>query len=367
MSIYTQKPDILDLSKAQLIDWLKDHEIRSFRAEQIFKWLYLHNVDTFSGMSNLSKDLRTQLSDRFRLDRLTLQTVAASTDGSKKYLFRLLDGEHIETVLIPEKSHHTICISTQVGCAQGCRFCHTAAGGFSRNLRTGEIIAQIRDVKKDMADPARLKNIVMMGMGEPLANLDNVIRALSTITDGDCGLKFSTRRVTVSTVGLASKLQALGRKTTANLAISLNATDNKTRSMLMPVNRKYPIEDLMAACARYPLAPRRKITFEYILIKDINDSMADAARLSQLLKPLSAKVNLIPFNPHAGCAFQRPSEETIHHFLQLLHDKGHTAIIRYSKGTDIAAACGQLRAMKGKKAGPPRDGSAGSCSRQVVT
>ncbi len=337
--------DIKNLTKSQLALWLADQGFPAFHADQIFKWLYLRQADDFEQMTDLGKNLRSRLAQAFAILRLAIERLERSKDGSCKYLFRLSDGQHIESVLIPEKSHHTLCISTQVGCAQGCRFCLTAAAGFTRNLTTAEIIAQIRDVQKEMEAPDQLKNIVFMGMGEPLANLDPVLRAIETITDGDSGLKFSTRRVTVSTAGLVPKIPILGRATTVNLAISLNATDNKTRSLLMPVNRTFPLEALLAACACYPLAPRRKITIEYILIQDLNDSLENARRLSDLLRPIKAKINLIPFNEYPGSEFKRPAEDKINAFLQVLHDRGHTAIIRYSKGLDISAACGQLRGM----------------------
>ena len=217
-------------------------------------------------------------------------------------------------------------------------------GGFIRNLTKGEIIAQVRDVAHDIGGSKRLTNIVMMGMGEPLANFANVVDAIHIITDKNVGLGFSSRRVTVSTSGLVPRLSDLGRETTVNLAISLNATKNKTRDMLMPINRKYPIENLLNACTRYPLMPRRKITFEYILLKGINDSEEDAKRLSKLLRPIRAKINLIPFNTYQESKFECPEESVILHFKDILNKNNYTAIIRHSKGQDISAACGQLSA-----------------------
>ncbi|RJP80770.1 MAG: 23S rRNA (adenine(2503)-C(2))-methyltransferase RlmN [Desulfobacteraceae bacterium] len=340
------KNDIKDLTKSELILWLQDKGIRSFRAGQIFKWIFLGQADTFDIMTDIGKDTRNLLSSHFIIERLFIPAIEESRDGSKKFLFRLADGNHIETVLIPEKNHHTLCISTQVGCAQNCKFCLTAKGGFIRNLTPGEILAQIRDVRNTMDHPEFLKNVVLMGMGEPLANYDNVIKALDTMRDADHGLKISARKITISTAGLISKFAALGRDTDVNLAISLNASDNKTRSMLMPINQKYPIEDLIQACRRYPLAPREKITFEYILIKGVNDSSDDADRLIQLLRSVKAKINLIPFNEHPESDWKRPDDQVVDQFLQRLHDAGYTAIIRYSKGLDISAACGQLRANR---------------------
>jgi 23S rRNA (adenine2503-C2)-methyltransferase len=231
-----------------------------------------------------------------------------------------------------------------VGCAQDCRFCLTAAGGFERNLSRGEIIAQVRDIKKNLGDQKRLTNIVFMGMGEPLANYKNLVSAINILTDNDSGLRFASRRVTVSTAGLAPKIPALGRDTRVNLAVSLNATDDKTRTRLMPINRKYPLENLMQACRQYLPAPGRRITFEYILIKGINDSAEDAERLVKLLRPIRCKINLIPFNPHEGCDFKRPAEAVIQAFYDILFANNYTVIIRRSKGQDISAACGQLRA-----------------------
>jgi len=295
-------------------------------------------------MTNLGKEIRKLLSLNFTINRLDIIQIERSQDGSRKYLFRLEDGNHIESVLIPEKDHYTLCISSQVGCAQGCRFCLTAKGGFVRNLSKSEIVAQVRDILKDQISSKRITNIVFMGMGEPLANLQNVIKAIHTITEADFGLGFSSRRVTVSTAGLVSKLSALGNETRVNLAVSLNATDNKTRDFLMPVNKKYPIEELLDACRRYNLRPGSKITFEYILIKGINDSAENANQLAELLKEIRSKINLIPFNEHEGSDFKRPEESVISNFREILVKKGCTTMVRRSKGEDISAACGQLSA-----------------------
>jgi 23S rRNA (adenine2503-C2)-methyltransferase len=338
------KIDIKELSKDELILWLKGKEIKPYRAGQILKWIYLRQADAFDVMTDIKKEIRNQLSQHFFIHRLEKTHVETSQDGSKKYLFKLCDDKYVESVLIPEKDHYTLCISTQVGCAQGCRFCLTARGGFSRNLTKGEIIAQVRDVALDIGGQKRLSNIVMMGMGEPLANFSNVVRAIHVMTDKEFGLGFSSRKVTVSTSGFVPKLVDLGRETDVNLAVSLNATENKTRDMLMPINRKYPIEQLLEACANYPLTPRRKITFEYILIKGINDSEQDARRLTKLLRPIRAKINLIPFNTYEKSEFQRPEESVILNFKEILSKTNYTAIVRYSKGQDISAACGQLRA-----------------------
>ncbi|BBO81990.1 dual-specificity RNA methyltransferase RlmN [Desulfosarcina ovata subsp. sediminis] len=346
MVIISSKIDIKTLSRQQLCDWLAARGIRPFRANQIWQWIYTRQTDRFDEMTNLGKALRADLETEFINPRLEVENEALSQDGSRKLLFRLADGQHIETVLIPEKDHYTLCVSSQVGCAQGCRFCMTAKGGFVRHLSAAEIISQVRDLQKrvDRQGEMPLSNIVVMGMGEPLANYDNLVQALDVITDGDFGLKFSTRRVTVSTAGLVSKLPDLGRDTRVNLAVSLNATDDETRSRLMPINRRFPLTDLITACRNYPLPPRRKITFEYILMKGVNDSLEDARRLVKLLRPVKAKINLIPFNEHPGSDFRRPSPSQISAFQELLADHHYTVIVRHSKGQDIGAACGQLRA-----------------------
>lgn len=340
----SNKTDIKELTNDQLVLWLQSKGLEPYRAAQILKWIYLRQTDTFDIMTDVAKEIRKLLSRHFSIARLEKERIETSQDGSKKYLFKLNDGKYVESVLIPEKDHFTLCISTQVGCAQGCRFCLTARGGLVRNLTKGEIIAQVRDVSKCLDGPKRLTNIVLMGMGEPLANYSHVVSAINTITNSNYGLGFSSRRLTLSTAGLVPKLSNLGRDTSVNLAISLNATDNKTRNMLMPINRRYPLEKLLDACAGYPLLPRRRITFEYILIKGINDSIKDAKRLVKLLRPIRAKINLIPFNEYEGSEFNRPEESAILNFKEILNKNNYTAIIRYSKGQDISAACGQLRA-----------------------
>ena len=344
MILKIKKTDLLEITREQLVSWLTDQEISAYRADQIQKWVYLRQADSFDVMTDISKDIRALLSKHFVIGRLETEMIESSRDGSRKYLFKLKDGKYIESVLIPERNHYTLCVSSQAGCAQDCRFCLTAVGGFERNLSRGEIVAQVRDIKKDLGDQKRLTNIVFMGMGEPLANYKNLVSAIGILTDNDVGLRFASRRVTVSTAGLVPKITALGRDTRVNLAVSLNATDNKTRNRLMPINRKYPLEKLMEACRQYLPAPGRRITFEYILIKGINDSVDDAERLAKLLRPIRCKVNLIPFNTYEGCDFERPAEAVIQAFYDILFAKNYTVIIRRSKGQDISAACGQLKA-----------------------
>jgi 23S rRNA (adenine2503-C2)-methyltransferase len=337
-----KKQNILELDRNEIIAWLGTRNIESYRADQILKWIYLRQADRFDLMTDIAKDIRPLLADHFTIDRLHTEKVESSIDGSRKYLFKLRDGKWIESVLIPERDHYTLCISSQVGCAQDCRFCLTARGGFLRNLSKAEIVSQVRDIRHELEDSMPLSNLVFMGMGEPLANYKNLVGAIEVITDSRFGLGFAGRRVTVSTAGLASKLAALGRDTKVNLAISLNATDNDTRNRLMPINRKFPIEKLLKACQHFPLPGGRRITFEYVLLRDVNDSVEDARRLVKLLRPIKSKINLIPFNSHQGCQYQRPDEDAILRFQQILIDKNYTVMIRQSKGQDISAACGQL-------------------------
>lgn len=335
--------DLKELTRKQLAAWLAQKGLRPFRAAQILKWVYIRQADSFSEMTDLRKDVRELLFKEFSIDRLKREGLEASKDGSRKFLFGLKDGRTIESVLIPEREHYTLCVSTQVGCAQDCRFCLTAAGGFERNLTRGEIIAQVRDCLVLAPSDRPLRNLVFMGMGEPLANYRNLVSALSVITDHDCGLKFAHRRVTVSTAGLVPRMADLGRDTKVNLAVSLNATVDATRSRLMPINKTYPLATLLEACRTYPLPSGRKITFEYILLKGINDSLSDARRLAKLLAPIKAKINLIPFNAHPGAPFETTEEAQLLAFQEVLLKRHYTVVIRRSKGQDISAACGQLK------------------------
>lgn len=331
------------MDREALLAWLESQGERPFRAEQMLKWLYLRLAEDFDQMTDLSKDFRTLLARHFTIGRLAVDQVRTAADGTRKFLFRLADGQTIESVLMPERNHDTLCVSSQVGCALGCRFCLTGQGGLVRNLTPAEIIGQVWEVRKQMADPARLTNLVFMGMGEPLANYDALVQAITVLTNSDWGMKFASRRVTVSTAGIVPRILDLGRDTRVNLAVSLNEVDDTARSRLMPVNRTYPLAQLLDACRHYPLPKGRKITFEYILFNKLNDTPDHARALARLLGPLKAKINLIPFNPHPDIPFERPSEARIQAFQSLLIDKHFTSVVRYSKGLDIMAACGQLR------------------------
>lgn len=342
--------NILNFTKKELCLWLDKNKIRSFRADQIFKWLYIKQADSFNQMTDISKQTRSLIKNHFYIERLEIADKKISKDGTQKFLFGLKDGLYIESVLILEKDHYTICVSSQVGCAQNCKFCLTAKKGFKRNLKVFEIISQIRDARfyltQKNIDSTKLSNIVFMGMGEPLANYNNLIKALTIITDHNYGLKFSPRRVTVSTAGLIPKIKQLGKDSDVNLAISLNAVDNDLRSFLMPVNKKYPLKELLETCKIFPLKPRNRITFEYVIIKDINDKEEDAYALIKLLSKIKSKLNLILFNECDKIDFLRPSQQKANKFLQILLDNKVLAIIRKSKGNDILAACGQLEAKR---------------------
>jgi 23S rRNA (adenine2503-C2)-methyltransferase len=339
-----ERTNILNCARQDLDRWVSEQGMPAYRGGQVLAWIYKRQADGFEAMSNIAKSARALLARHFTIPRLPVLKCETARDGTRKYLFALADGERIESVLIPERGHFTLCVSSQVGCAQDCRFCLTGRTRLRRNLTQAEIIGQVRDVQKELPEPERLTNLVFMGMGEPLANFDNLLGALALITDGDVGLGFAARRVTVSTAGLVPRMLELGRRSRVSLAVSLNAADNETRTRLMPINRRYPLEELLAACRSYPLPAGRRITFEYILIKGVNDTVADARRLARLLQPIRCKVNLIPFNPHPGSALERPEEETILAFQEVLLKKHFTAVIRRSKGEDISAACGQLRA-----------------------
>jgi 23S rRNA (adenine2503-C2)-methyltransferase len=342
LSAMSVRQDLKGFSEEYLVQWLGQYGIAPYRTGQILRWIYHRGVYSFSDMTDLSKDLRRFLSERLAISRLEIDQVQTSKDGSRKYLFRLKDGQHIESVLIPESGYWTLCISSQLGCGMGCKFCLTGRGGLVRNLEPAEIVNQVCGVRDHLQDPSSLTNIVFMGMGEPLANYSSVVQAVQSLT-GNNGLQFSSRRVTLSTAGLVPRIDDLGRDVRVNLAVSLNAADNDTRNALMPINHTYPIEMILSACRRFPLPSRRTIMFEYVLIAGVNDTPTDAERLAKLLRPLRAKINLIPFNPYEGTEFKRPVERVILTFQKVLSGHHYTAVIRHSKGGDIGAACGQLR------------------------
>lgn len=331
--------------KNMTIDELENH-VQSlgedrYRSSQIARWIYQYRATSFDRMTNLSNKFKEKLRNLYFVSVLTPIKEMSSKDGTHKYLFRLDDGNLIESVLLQEVDHLTLCVSVQVGCGFGCKFCLTGKRGFVRNLNTAEIINQVCSINDSLPKNGRISNLVLMGMGEPLANYDNVLKALRIFTDPN-GLQFSTRRVTLSTVGLVPEIRRLGKDIGINLAVSLNAASDNTRDSLMPINRKYPLGELLEACREFPLSPRKRITFEYLLINGINDSIDDAKRLTRVLKGIRCKVNLIPYNEHPGSGFKRPDDGAIDRFQKILINAGYTTTIRTTKGSDILAACGQL-------------------------
>ena len=345
--------NLLDYTQNELANIIKP----KFRAKQIYEWIYKKNAKSFDEMSNLPKDIRENLKGEFQIDPLSCVRSEISKDGSIKYLFKLHDGKTIESVLLPMKdeildqngkvekhARYTICVSSQVGCKMGCSFCLTAKGGFIRNLSAGEIVGQILWIKRENNIPyERRVNIVYMGMGEHLDNLDNVSKAINILKDND-GLAIGARRQTISTSGLATQIKKLGEMDLGVLlAISLHAVTDELREKLMPVNKAYNIASVMDAVRQFPIDMRKRVMFEYLIMDKINDNLSDAKALVKLLHGIKAKVNLILFNPHEGSPYQRPSQENVEKFRDYLQSRGVTCTIRQSKGLDISAACGQLK------------------------
>ena len=335
----------------------------SFRAKQIYQWVYHKYATSFADMKNIPQKMRDELEEEYTISPLKTLMVQDSKDGSRKYLFELYDGHTVEAVLLlmRDKEYHqdgsvkhqeryTVCISSQVGCKVGCAFCLTAKGGFIRNLSAGEITEQLRMIKKDNSiDANRRVNIVYMGMGEPLDNLDSVVKSVNIFADSD-GMAIATHRQTISTSGLSSKIEKLGKmELGVNLAISLHAVDDELREKLMPINRAYNIASIIKAVKNFPINERKRVMFEYLVIKDINDDISSAKKLLSLLDGIKAKVNLIYFNPYGGTEFKRPQDKDMKAFQEYLTTRGLHCTIRESKGLDISAACGQLREQESEK------------------
>jgi 23S rRNA (adenine2503-C2)-methyltransferase len=336
--------DLRDLPYQDVVTLLAEEGEPAFRAGQLCHWVYKRQATSLQQMTDIPEALRQRLQARVYVSTLTVLRHQQSEDGTEKLLFRLADGNQVETVLIPRDDKRTVCVSTQVGCAIGCRFCLTAQGGLVRSLRPAEIISQVLYFQTPGKAPERaFTNIVFMGMGEPLDNFQGTVQALRILT-ADWGLGISPRRITVSTSGLVQRLEALGREALkVNLAVSLNATTDAVRTQIMPINKAYPIATLLDACRAFPLAVRQRITFEYVLLREMNDTLADAKRLVKLLHGLRCKVNLIPFNEIPGVLYRRPNDATVQQFQTYLVHHGITASVRHSRGRDISAACGQLR------------------------
>jgi 23S rRNA (adenine2503-C2)-methyltransferase len=334
-------PNLLDFTLDEMEKFISSIGKEKFRARQIMKWLHQSGSLSFDDMTTLSRDFREKLAAIARIQRPEIIKIITSQDGTKKALLRLEDGLCIESVLIPGKSHWTICLSTQAGCAMDCKFCLTASQGFKRNLLPSEIAGQLIALKHETPEGIDIKNIVMMGMGEPLANYENTLKTINILTC-DFGLGISNRKITVSTCGLAPQIIKLGKDICINLAVSLNAPDDATRNKLMPVNKKYPLKVLLDACKKYPMPGRRVLTFEYILIDGVNSCVRDAEKLANLLQGQRCKLNLIVFNEIPGSSFKSPPQKEVEAFQKMLIKKHYTTMIRASRGSDILAACGQL-------------------------
>ncbi len=368
----TRKPGLIGLSRPELMTALALVDVperqRRMRAQQIWHWLYHRGVTSFADMTNVSKALRQRLEETFDISRPEVAARQISVDGTRKWLLRLPPDDtgarhEVEVVYIPEEDRGTLCISSQVGCTLNCTFCHTGTQRLVRNLTAGEIVSQVLVAKDDLGDwPDRIAqdpdapasgrwitNVVLMGMGEPLYNFDNVREAVAIISDGE-GISLSRRRITLSTAGVAPLIPKAGAEMDVMLAISLHATTDEVRDRLVPLNRKYPIAEVLEACRNYPgLSNARRITFEYVMLKGINDSVADAKRLVGLLKGIPAKVNLIPFNPWPGSPYECSDWETIERFAEVVNRAGYASPVRSPRGRDIMAACGQLKSASEKR------------------
>jgi len=343
--------ELTELTRAELEAALLAEGLERYRAGQVFQWVYRRGITEFAAMTDLPAAQRAALADRFRISTPPVARRDISEDGTEKFLLTLQDGRHVESVFIPRTPHQTFCVSTQVGCAMGCAFCLTATMGLLRNLTPGEIVGQVRVLAGALDLHAARFNVVFMGMGEPLHNYDATMAAVRILAD-DHGFAVHPRRITVSTVGIVPGIERLAAEDVMpRLAVSLHAPTDEQRAALVPVNRKYPIADIIEACRRFPPARRGRITFEYVLLAGVNDAPDDARRLAALVQDLHVKVNLIPLNPAAGIPFERPSDERIDAFGRTLAERGITVMVRKSRGRDIRAACGQL-AIEGTKKSP---------------
>ena len=357
-----QRVNLIGIPRTQLNDMLVERGHKPFRTKQLWQWLYWHGVTDFDAMTNLSKDFRQKLADEFVIERPQVSEALNSVDGTAKWLLKFPDGNEVETVHIPEADRGTLCVSSQVGCTLTCKFCHTGTQKLVRNLTAAEVVGQMmlaRDAFGEWPTPSdhsrMITNVVMMGMGEPLYNYDNVAAALRIVMDGE-GLSLSTRRITLSTSGVVPAMRKCGEELNVNLAVSLHAVDDDTRDHIMPINKKYPLEELLDACRTYPgVTNARRITFEYVMLKGVNDSDADARQLVRLLKGIPSKINLIPFNPWPGSDFECSSATRIAAFQTIIQDAWLSAPVRTTRGEDILAACGQLKSESQKLRRSERD------------
>jgi len=352
--------NLVGLDRDELVQAVGELGLEPFRARQLWHWIYHRGATDFAAMSTLAKPVREKLAEHFTVDRPTAVKDLKSFDGTRKWLLRWEDGQEVESVHIPEEDRGTLCVSSQVGCTLTCRFCHTGTQRLVRNLEAAEIVAQVM-VARDMLgewpspkDGRMLSNIVMMGMGEPLYNYANVAKALKIVMDGE-GIAISKRKITLSTSGVVPMMRRCGEELNVNLAVSLHAVTNELRDRIVPINRKYPIEELLDACRTYPgTSNARRITFEYVMLKDVNDSPADAKELCRLLRGIPAKVNLIPFNPWPGSPFERSTDKAIQIFGDIVNAAGYASPVRTPRGEDILAACGQLKSESQRKTAAER-------------
>ena len=340
-----EKADIKSMTKVELTDSFKASGLPKFRADQVYDWLHAKGATSFDEMTNISKEMRTALLQNYYIYNVTIENKLISAyDGTVKYLFRLDDGEYIESVVMSYHHGYTICISTQAGCRMGCRFCATGMGGLARNLRPAEMLSQITTAQRD--NNIRISNIVLMGMGEPLDNFDNVMRFLELVSD-TAGVGIGMRHISLSTCGLVDKIYRLiEMKPQFTLSVSLHAPNDELRGEMMPINNKWNVEQLLTACRKYAEATHRRISFEYSLIKDKNDTDACALELAGKLKGMLCHVNLIPVNTVKGNCYERSSQAQIQRFIKILESRGITATVRRTLGADINASCGQLRRKK---------------------
>lgn len=359
--------DLIGLSREELTGLLAEIGEKPFRTKQLWHWMYHQGVTDFTRMSSIAKPLQAKLAEHFVVSRPDIATQQTSTDETRKWLFRFRDGQEAETVYIPDRREDrgAVCLSSQVGCTLSCRFCHTGTQKLVRNLGAAEIVGQFmaaRDVYGEWPSPKGetprlLSTIVLMGMGEPLYNYANVAKAMQIVMDGE-GIALSRRRITLSTSGVVPVMDQVGRELAVNLAISLHAVRDDLRDELVPLNRKYPIRELIAACRRYPAASNaRRITFEYVMLRGINDSEAEARELVRLIAGIPAKVNLIPFNPWPGSAYEPSTGPAVDRFAQIVMEAGFSSPVRTPRGRDILAACGQLKteSMRARRAAAPED------------
>jgi 23S rRNA (adenine2503-C2)-methyltransferase len=338
------RPNLIGMLPSELEDLAAELGASRYRGRQLATWLYRKGVYELAAMTDLPQEFRAALAERSVIALPEIERITPSQDGSRKLVFRLHDEGRVSAVIMPDEERITLCLSTQVGCGYGCTFCLTGTMGLERNLTAAEILGQLLAANAQLEAGRRVTHLVFMGMGEPLANVTALVTSIRIMTDPKLGLGYSPRRITVSTVGLVPGMERLGRENLkVNLAVSLHAATDEVRGRLMPVNRSFNLAALMAAVRRYPLAPRQRVFFEYVLLEDVNDSPEDAQRLVRLLRGIRAKVNLIPFNDWEGSSFRRPPLARILAFQSTLLEAGITTTVRWSKGEDIGAACGQLR------------------------